>query len=58
MMSASRAVLEAHTKLEDIKRRLRALRDSGAQRGRDVTWLEEAGAEVQTLQEKLLAERH
>jgi MoxR-like ATPase len=57
-LSQSRAVLEAHTKLEDIHRRLVALRDAGKQRSRDTSWLEEIDTAVMRLQEKLLAEMH
>jgi MoxR-like ATPase len=57
-LTASRAVLEAHTKLEDIKRRLSALRDAGAQRGREVVWIEEAGAKVANMQARLLGAKN
>lgn len=57
-LSASRAVLEAHTKLEDIHRRLVALRDAAARRGRDVAGLEEVDAKVTALMGRLLAAKN
>lgn len=57
-LTASRAVLEAHTKLEDIRRRLSALRDAGAQRGREVVWIEEAGNKVAGMQARLLGAKN
>jgi MoxR-like ATPase len=53
-LAHGRAVLEAHTKLEDIRRRLLALKTQGAQRGRDTTWLEEITEKVQAMQHRLL----
>lgn len=56
-IAASRAVLEAHTKLEDIIRRLVALREAGAQRGRNVTWVEEISQKVSAIQGRLMVAR-
>jgi MoxR-like ATPase len=54
-ISQGRAVLEAHTKLEDIRRRLLALKTQGAQRGRDTSWLEDITEKVAAMQHRLLS---
>jgi MoxR-like ATPase len=52
-----RAILEAHTKLQEIHRRVQAMRAGAAERGRDVVGLDEVLAEVVSLQRQLLEGR-
>jgi MoxR-like ATPase len=52
--SRSRAALEAHTKLQEIRRRIDAMRETAVERGRDVTLIDEAGQKVADLQRRLL----
>ncbi len=54
----SRALLESHTKLHDLLRRAEALRDQAHRRQRDVTRLKEVVAEIQRLQQHLLASQN
>ena len=49
-----RAVLEAHTKLQHIVKRLEAIRDAAGGRGRDTTGLDETIEKVAALQRRLL----
>lgn len=56
--SQSRAILEAHTKLTELGRRLDAMREAGLERGRDVTKLDEIRDEVQELQRSLFASQN
>jgi len=53
--SRSRAVLEAHTKLQEIHRRTEAMRDAARERGRDVSGIDGALEQVAALQRRLLA---
>lgn len=57
-LTAGRAVLEAHTKIEDIHKRLVTLRASSVERGRDVTWLEEALGKVGAMKNRLLSAKN
>lgn len=57
-LTASRAVLEAHTKLEDIRKRILSLRTAGVQRGRDVVWIEQAGEKLAAMQARLLGAKN
>ena len=56
--SQTRAVLEAHTKLTHITRRIEAMREAGLERGRDVTRLDEIRSEVLELQKSLFASQN
>ncbi len=56
--SQTRAVLEAHTKLTHITRRIEAMREAGVERGRDVGRLDEIRAEVLELQRSLFASQN
>ncbi len=56
--AASRAVLEAHTKLHDLVRRIEGLRLAAEQRGRDVRALLAVAEEIDAIQRRLLAEHH
>ncbi len=51
----NRAVLEAHTKLQEIHKRLDAMRQAASERGRDLDALDEVIGEVTGMQRKLLA---
>jgi MoxR-like ATPase len=57
-LTEGRAVLEAHTKLEDIRRRMVGLRTTGMQRGRDVVWIDEAIAKIAAMQTRLLGAKN
>lgn len=52
--SRHRAVLEAHTKLQNIAQRLAAMRESAAERSRDTAGLTELMRKVAALQKQLL----
>ncbi len=52
--SHSRAVLEAHTKLSEISKRLQSMMDAGVEKGRDVSKLEDISTQVIALQGSLL----
>lgn len=56
-LAASRAALEAHTKLEDLHRRLAALAETATRRGRDATWIRGVDEKVVALQRRLLVAR-
>ncbi|MBK8013566.1 MAG: AAA family ATPase [Deltaproteobacteria bacterium] len=56
-LSKNRAILEAHTKLEDIHRRMEALRLQGEARARDVSRIAEFDREVVSMQTRLLQEQ-
>lgn len=54
----SRAVLEAHTKLQEIRKRLDAMFAAGSDRGRDTSALREILAEVTALQAQIFTAHH
>jgi MoxR-like ATPase len=56
--SQTRAVLEAHTKLLHLTRRIDAMRDAGLERGRDVSRLDEIKGELLELQKSLFASQN
>ena len=49
-----RALLEAHTKLEELNRRVQAMRQQLLDRGRDASALDEDGAKIVAIQRDLL----
>ena len=56
--SQTRAVLEAHAKLQHIIRRIEAMREAGLERGRDITKLDDFRGEVLELQKALFASQN